>query len=508
MCESAACSQFWPRPAAPNLLSSPLPSRTPEGREPEPRAEVNLLSLAPDLRPPCAQRSELSAPFGPRVGELHEAWVAARRHPPARPARDEELFPERLERGECKAAEGLLVVGREAPVLARRLARAQVVDHLAVVVELVRLGRGLHCLQHLHRHVAALRLRPLWVELAVLVEVHQLVPVDALEEGVRQDRLDALVGAPEALRRVAHQEGAHDVVRLGREPAGRLDGFVLGEVLALFAVRAAERVLAGEHLEDEQAEVPPVGALAVRSHVHLGRAVAVRAGDGHAQGARHVLLHAGVRGDVVLLEVRLQLLERHGGLQLGRAQRLMPVLLREAVDLHLAARALTARRAHVGEFAVAVGVEEDVVGLHVAVEDAHLVHLRDGEHHLRRVHARAVEGVGAVRDHIGVHVAALFEVADEQQQVLRLQRVLERHDERVRHVRERGLLAEDREDLLARDQDALVHHLHCVQPLRRLAPHEQHHAEAARAEKLDHVEVLGREDRREVAVGREELFVA
>ena len=65
--------------------------------------------------------------------------------------------------------------------------------------------------------------------------------------------------------------------------AGQRERLVLGELLALLAVATAEGVLGGQHLDDQDAHVPPVGLLAVVAVVTGG---VVQARGGFAGGAR------------------------------------------------------------------------------------------------------------------------------------------------------------------------------------------------------------------------------
>lgn len=183
----------------------------------------------------------------------------------------------------------------------------------------------------------------------------ELVPVDVLEPGVVLDLVRGVV--PQPLRRLLLQQPRDQIVRLRvtSPPQSHLRGHELalghrrGEdaVVHHLAVGVVERRQPVDHLVDQDAQRPPVHALPVR-HLpqDLGRQVLGRA----AQRLRRVALH---------------------------------VLLRQA---------------EVRDADVALGVQEEVLGLQVAVDDVVLMQMGDAQHDLGCVEFGSALGVNDTRN--------------------------------------------------------------------------------------------------------------
>jgi len=93
-------------------------------------------------------------------------------------------------------------------------------------------------------------------------------------------------------------------------------------------------------------------------------------------------------------------------------------------------------QAEVGELDVSVEVHQDVVGLDVAVDEAHLVHALDGQCELCHVEARQGLGEDAHADEQAHHVTPGDVVHDEVQAVPVLEGVVEAHHPLVVRLRE------------------------------------------------------------------------
>eukprot|EP01136_Pigoraptor_vietnamica_P018408 Opistho-1_new@5380 len=221
----------------------------------------------------------------------------------------------------------------------------------------------------------------------------ELRPVDGLEERVVADVVAASVRvAAEALARILRQEPLDHEHRVLREVRG-VQHVVLENGLKEVVLRLGfKRRLAREHFVHEDPERPPVHRGAVRLFPeNLGRNVVGRSAERRRRrGANNVLLaHAKVR------------------------------------ELH-----------------VTVGVEEDVVELEVAVDDALVVKELKRRHNLGRVEPRSVLVEAAVALDLEHEVATVDILHHEEQAVLRLEARVE--------VGEEGVLVGDLEDALLR----------------------------------------------------------
>mmetsp|Transcript_45507 Transcript_45507/g.126256 ORF Transcript_45507/g.126256 Transcript_45507/m.126256 type:complete len:474 (-) Transcript_45507:394-1815(-) len=423
---------------------------------------------------------------GNRAGRATAPWRARRGRPRSegdaltkgrllrvRGHRVRQLLLENLVRHEIKVLKDLLVLRLERPRGAHRHGRLHVVDHLAEEVELAEARRD--------RLPGRLFVLEVGLKGRVELHPHELLPVDQGvldEEGVLLDLRHAAVAAAEPRLGVAVEEVESDRLGLSLEVGGELQVLVLREVLRLAPVLAAQRVLGGEHLDDEDAHVPPVGLLAVVALVHLGRAVAVRARDRHAAA----LVGVGLLGRLV-----------------GRCR--LPVAARDRAVVRDAARC-----AHVRQLDEAVERQQHVVGLQVAVQHVQLMQVLRRQHDLRRVEDGALVGVRPAHQ-VRVHVASLNKVEHKAQMILRLEGVAQRHDERVLHAREHLLFSEDRVGLILRDEDPLVDHLDGVEPARVLLLGQQDHPKAAGAKEAVQVKLVDRHHLTLLEFQRRQLLV-
>mmetsp|Transcript_38397 Transcript_38397/g.101212 ORF Transcript_38397/g.101212 Transcript_38397/m.101212 type:complete len:202 (+) Transcript_38397:573-1178(+) len=176
---------------------------------------------------------------------------------------------------------------------------------------------------------------------------HQLLPINRLEEVMPFDLADATCAAAKPLCRITNQQRQRDSLGLCMHVRGQRvrEVLVLGHVFRLPPVVAAQRILRRQHLNHQDAHVPPVGRFAVVSLVDLRRAVAVRASDRHAAALGRI----------------------HGfGGPLGAGGAHITTLDRAVVTD-------PARRPHVRQLAVAVERKQHIVGLEITVQDVELV---------------------------------------------------------------------------------------------------------------------------------------
>ena len=277
------------------------------------------------------------------------------------------------------------------------------------------------------------------------------VPVDGLEEQVLLDLGEAVVrGEPFAGRllqeALEHRGGAH--AQITRYAYGlleyHLEQVVLGvevRIVAGILVDGLEGRAAGHHLEHEDAEGPPVDAeVVVLAAQHLGRDVVGRA----AEGARA-----------------------------------------------FAARQALLAHAVVGELDVAVDVEQHVVELQVAIDDAARVQEAERHADLGRVEARVVLGQATLALHVVHQVAAAQVLDDEEEARLGLKARVQADQERVvRGLLEHVLLRLHPVDVLVVVHNGLLDHLHGVALLGALVLGQEDLGVRAAADHLDQVELL------------------
>lgn len=138
-----------------------------------------------------------------------------------------------------------------------------------------------------------------------------------------------------------------------------------------------------------------------------------------------------------------------------------------------------------------LAVDEDVVGLQVAVDHMQLlVEIPQRQHQLRYVHARhlLVQIAHVLEERI--EVAAVHELHDDEQVVLALERVVELGHEGVVRMCHDASLRLHVLALVLPQQILLVHHLHRVQVARRVLPREKHATVGPLADRLQQLEVL------------------
>mmetsp|Transcript_24613 Transcript_24613/g.42359 ORF Transcript_24613/g.42359 Transcript_24613/m.42359 type:complete len:322 (+) Transcript_24613:581-1546(+) len=148
------------------------------------------------------------------------------------------------------------------------------------------------------------------------------------------------------------------------------------------------------------------------------------------------------------------------------------------------------RKTKVREPRVTVCVEQDVLRLEISVYDADAVEMAEGKDHLGRVEAGDVLGEVLAAAEVEEELAAAEVVQDEVQLAVRLEGVVEPHDERVLHLLEDGLLHHSSGDLPRLDHLFLAHDLHGEVLVRVLLLHQEHLREAALPQHLQYLEVL------------------
>ena len=109
-----------------------------------------------------------------------------------------------------------------------------------------------------------------------------------------------------------------------------------------------------------------------------------------------------------------------------------------------------ARDAEVGQLGVAIGGQEHVVGLHVAMDDAALVGVGERRGHLHGDRERLGDRQAALQGDPLVQVASVDELADDERPPVGLAAVDDRDDPGVREQRERARLALEAVDRVGR----------------------------------------------------------
>mmetsp|Transcript_75710 Transcript_75710/g.202622 ORF Transcript_75710/g.202622 Transcript_75710/m.202622 type:complete len:428 (+) Transcript_75710:366-1649(+) len=251
---------------------------------------------------------------------------------------------------------------------------------------------------------------------------------------------------PQAAGRVAREQALEQRVYGGREPRRQRQLLAQNVVVQHLAVVVVEGVLPRAHLPRQRAQRPPVDLGAVRR--------------------------------------LLQLLGRH-------------VELRPGPRLGADAAALVADlgAAEVRHDEVALAVDEQVLGLEVAVHDAARVQLPQRQRHLPRVqHVRLGAEGSVVVQHVE-ELAAGEVVHDQVEPALALERVVHVDDVGVAHAREdQALVARALQVVL--DDDVLAHALHGEHGAGGvLLADLEHLAEAALADHAEDLEVVHRDPR-------------
>ena len=256
---------------------------------------------------------------------------------------------------------------------------------------------------------------------------------------------------------------------------------------------AGERRTAVDELVEEHPVRPPVHGRAMRAAArHLGGHVLVRPHE-RARPRIHRLRH----------EPRTR--RRHGVPPPLEPEEVVRDAGRVTAGLVVGVGGAVERRrggglqreVEVGEHDVAVGADEDVLGLEVAVDDAHHVEVLDGEEHLGGVEAGGGEREAAGRHAVaeGVEVAAGAELHDGAGEVRRGVEVGEEGgEEGVVQLPQDPLLRRRAPQLLLPRHRPPVHHLHRVHaralPLRRAPEAAQvHRPDVAAADAPHELEV-------------------
>ena len=154
----------------------------------------------------------------------------------------------------------------------------------------------------------------------------------------------------------------------------------------------------------------------------------------------------------------------------------------------------------VDEFDEPLAVDEDVVGLQVAVDHVQLlVEITQRQHQLREIHARHLLAEIAHVLEQREEVAAVHELHDDEEVVLALEGVVELGHERIIRMCHDAALRLHVLSLVLPQQVLLVHHFHREQIARRDLPREIHASIGPLADRLQQLEVL---DAHRAATGR------
>ena len=147
-------------------------------------------------------------------------------------------------------------------------------------------------------------------------------------------------------------------------------------------------------------------------------------------------------------------------------------------------------KTEVGELNVAFVVDEDVLGLEVAVYDHVGVHVADGVRDLGRVEAHARLRKRALMRQVVEELAAVHVVEHEVELVRRLERVVQADEERMAQIAyEHVALGHDVLDLVALDDRLLAQHLDRVDLVLELVNGHEHFAERAAADQVQKLKV-------------------
>mmetsp|Transcript_58483 Transcript_58483/g.163922 ORF Transcript_58483/g.163922 Transcript_58483/m.163922 type:complete len:330 (+) Transcript_58483:68-1057(+) len=260
------------------------------------------------------------------------------------------------------------------------------------------------------------------LERGVVCLLVDLAPIQVLEERMRLHFLS--VGRPtaQALLWVPVQQPLQEVLADRRNVAGVGQLPLLDALEELLAIAGVEGRQAREHLVGEGADRVPIDGSSVPLPVHdLGRQVLGRAAHG-------------LRRDVVL-------------------------------DPFLA-------QPEICDLDVAIGVEEQVLRLQIAVDDAQAVQVCDGRGHLRRVEDRSALAEPACAAQVVEQLAPGAELHDHVELRRGLEGVVKRHDEGVRHGLQDRPLGLRVLLLVALDDVLLAEHLHRVHLVILRALHE------------------------------------
>ena len=278
--------------------------------------------------------------------------------------------------------------------------------------------------------------------------LHELVPAQLAEKFLRLDVVGVVGARAEASLGVLGQQAPQEQLGAGGEVVGvvqRAPADLLEELLPVAAVEGGQ---AREHLVEEGAQGPPVHGAAVALAVEdLGGEVLRRAAEavGAAGGIRDALL--------------------------GEAK--------------------------VREPDVAAGIQQDVLGLQIAVDDVEVVHVVDGQRDFGGVEARP--GFGELPDLAQVekqlkrgvsdespvllatsadagdaHLPAGTVIENEVQLVRRLKGHVQSHDERVLDVAQDGAFRSGVFYLIALDDVVLLEYLQGKHFAAAFLSHEEH----------------------------------
>ena len=145
----------------------------------------------------------------------------------------------------------------------------------------------------------------------------------------------------------------------------------------------------------------------------------------------------------------------------------------------------TRAQPEIGQFDVAVGSDENVIGLYVPVDEAHPVDGLDGAHQLGDVEEGEVLGEGAQLDEEAHHVSSGDVLHDKVEVLAVLEREEELHDPLIVSLGENVPLGLHVCDLVPPEDVDLPEGLHGVQLLRVGLTDEGDHTKRPQAERLD-----------------------
>ena len=263
-------------------------------------------------------------------------------------------------------------------------------------------------------------------------------------------------------------------------------------------VRAREtrRGVLGEAAQDRRGDV--LGQLGVRrararrvvardgdEQVHLGRA-AERWPPG-----RHLVEHDAEREEIgALIELlAARLLGRHVRRRAHARAVLRELHLRLRLTAHGRGGVLELREAEIDDLRRALGRDEDVLGLEIAVHDALVVRLRERERDAARDGEEALERQ-RLADEVAAQRLALDELHREVRAPVRLADLVDRDEVRVRHGGRRARLAQEAGAPSGIARDLFAQHLQRDRAAEALVVGEVDDAHAAAPELGDDREVV------------------
>lgn len=188
-----------------------------------------------------------------------------------------------------------------------------------------------------------------WLDGRLQAARQHVLPVGVLEEHVILDGLGVLGAAAQTLRHLPLHQALEQIARVRRQIGGQVDLAAQNRFDGLFAVLGGERRQTGQHVVHEGAQRPPVDRFAVAAaHQDLGRPVQQ---------------HKPVKS--VKLPMEQATHTQHLHILDGAAERVRDDAI---VDVLLA-------QTEVGQLDVTLCVQQNVLGLEIAIDDAQRVQM-------------------------------------------------------------------------------------------------------------------------------------